>query len=174
MIAIGVEPEYRSVRRSLSRWCPKREPNAPIVAGSEVTDFLRQRRSCSCSYCLLWNIRVLNWICLLVRDEDVMLSHSGLSCPADWAWICSFWGGMRCFGPSGVGSEGTQVDKINLRWTWGTGFRLIQTLWRVITLCPVWICWCWFVDCFYYSFLYDFPFFFYYSLSLMGIYPIYL
>jgi hypothetical protein len=53
MIAIGVELEYRSVTRSLSRWGPKGDPNALIVAGSEVTDFLRQRHSCICSSGLL-------------------------------------------------------------------------------------------------------------------------
>jgi hypothetical protein len=42
MLAIGVEPEYRSVTRSLSGWGPKGEPNASIIAESEVTDFLRQ------------------------------------------------------------------------------------------------------------------------------------
>jgi hypothetical protein len=41
MLAIGVEPEYRSVSRSLSSWSPKGEPNAPITAESEVVDFLR-------------------------------------------------------------------------------------------------------------------------------------
>jgi hypothetical protein len=41
MLAIGVEPEYRSITRSLSGWGPKGEPNAPIAAESEVTDFLR-------------------------------------------------------------------------------------------------------------------------------------
>jgi hypothetical protein len=41
MIAIRVEIEYRSVSRSLFRWGPKGEPNVPIAAGSEVTDFLR-------------------------------------------------------------------------------------------------------------------------------------
>jgi hypothetical protein len=93
MIAIGVDAEYRSVSRSLFGWGPKGESNAPIVAGSEIMDFLRWRRSCSYSFDLLWNVRVLNWICIHARDEDVMLSRSGLSCPADWAWICSFWGG---------------------------------------------------------------------------------
>jgi hypothetical protein len=53
MLAIGVEPEYRSVTRSLFGWGPKGEPNAPIAAESEVTDFLRWRRSCSCSSGLL-------------------------------------------------------------------------------------------------------------------------
>jgi hypothetical protein len=53
MIAIKVELEYRFVARSLSGWGPKREPNASISAGSEVTDFLRQRRSCRCSSGLL-------------------------------------------------------------------------------------------------------------------------
>jgi hypothetical protein len=41
MLAIGVEPEYRSLTRSLSGWGTKGEPNAPIIAESEVTDFLR-------------------------------------------------------------------------------------------------------------------------------------
>jgi hypothetical protein len=41
MLAIRVEPEYRSVIRSLSEWGPKREPNASITNESEVTDFLR-------------------------------------------------------------------------------------------------------------------------------------
>jgi hypothetical protein len=41
MLAIGVDPEYRSVTRSLSGWGPKGELNAPIAAESEVTDFLR-------------------------------------------------------------------------------------------------------------------------------------
>jgi hypothetical protein len=41
LIAIGVEPEYRSISRSLSGWGPKGEPNAPIIAESEMTDLLR-------------------------------------------------------------------------------------------------------------------------------------
>jgi hypothetical protein len=41
MLAIGVEPEYRSVTRSLFGWGPKGESNAPITAKSEVVDFLR-------------------------------------------------------------------------------------------------------------------------------------
>jgi hypothetical protein len=53
MIAIGVETEYTSVGRSLSGWSPKGEPKALIVAGSEVTDFLRWRCSYSCSSGLL-------------------------------------------------------------------------------------------------------------------------
>jgi hypothetical protein len=39
--AIGVEPEYRSVSRSIFGWGPKGEPNAPIAAESEVANFLR-------------------------------------------------------------------------------------------------------------------------------------
>jgi hypothetical protein len=42
ILAIGVELEYRSVARSLSGWGPKGEPNALIIAGREVTDFLRR------------------------------------------------------------------------------------------------------------------------------------
>jgi hypothetical protein len=53
MLAIGVEPEYRSVTRSLSELGHKGEPNAPITAESEVADFLRRRRSCSCTSSLL-------------------------------------------------------------------------------------------------------------------------
>jgi hypothetical protein len=41
ILAIGVEPKYRSVTRSLSGWDPKGEPNAPIAAESEVANFLR-------------------------------------------------------------------------------------------------------------------------------------
>jgi hypothetical protein len=41
LIAIGVEPEYRSVSKSLSGWGPKGESNAPIVAESEMMDLLR-------------------------------------------------------------------------------------------------------------------------------------
>jgi hypothetical protein len=53
MIAIGVESEYRSVARSLSRWGPKRESNALITAESEIVNFLRRRCSYSCSFSLL-------------------------------------------------------------------------------------------------------------------------
>jgi hypothetical protein len=41
MVAIGVELEYRSVTRSLFGWGLKGEPNTPIVAESEVVNFLR-------------------------------------------------------------------------------------------------------------------------------------
>jgi hypothetical protein len=50
MLAIGVEIEYRYICRSLSRCGPKGEPDAPIIAKSEVIYFLRQRRSCSCVF----------------------------------------------------------------------------------------------------------------------------
>jgi hypothetical protein len=40
MLTIGVETGYTSVTRSLSGWDPKEESNAPIVAESEVADFL--------------------------------------------------------------------------------------------------------------------------------------
>jgi hypothetical protein len=40
ILAIGVEPEYRYVSRSLSGWGPKGEPNATIAFESEVADFL--------------------------------------------------------------------------------------------------------------------------------------
>jgi hypothetical protein len=41
LIAIRVEPEYRSVSRSLSGCGPKGEPNTPIAAKSEMVDLLR-------------------------------------------------------------------------------------------------------------------------------------
>jgi hypothetical protein len=53
MLSIRVEPEYRFVAGSLSRWGTKGESNAPITAENEVANFLRQRRSCSCSSILL-------------------------------------------------------------------------------------------------------------------------
>jgi hypothetical protein len=40
MIAIGVEPECRSVPRSISRWGSKGEPDALIAAESEITNLL--------------------------------------------------------------------------------------------------------------------------------------
>jgi hypothetical protein len=41
MIAIRIESEYRFIARLLSRWGPKGELDVPIVAESEVIDFLR-------------------------------------------------------------------------------------------------------------------------------------
>jgi hypothetical protein len=41
LIVIGVEPEYRSISKSLSGWGPKGGPNASIAAESEMTDLLR-------------------------------------------------------------------------------------------------------------------------------------
>jgi hypothetical protein len=41
LIAIGVEPEYRSVSISFPRWGPKGEPNVSITAESKMTDLLR-------------------------------------------------------------------------------------------------------------------------------------
>jgi hypothetical protein len=41
MIAIGVEPEYRSAVRSLSGWGPKEESDAPIAVESEIMNFFR-------------------------------------------------------------------------------------------------------------------------------------
>jgi hypothetical protein len=40
LIAIGVEPKYRSVSKSLSGLGPKGELNAPTDAESEMTDLL--------------------------------------------------------------------------------------------------------------------------------------
>jgi hypothetical protein len=67
MIAIEVETEYRSVVRSLSGLSPKGGLNVPIVAGSEVTHFLRRIHSYSCYSVMLWNIKVLNWKHIPVR-----------------------------------------------------------------------------------------------------------
>jgi hypothetical protein len=53
MTAIEVEAEYRSVARSLSGLSPKEGLNALIVAGSEVTNFLRRIHSYSCYFVLL-------------------------------------------------------------------------------------------------------------------------
>jgi hypothetical protein len=41
LIAIRVEPEYRSISTSLSRRNPKGEPNTPIVAESEMADLFK-------------------------------------------------------------------------------------------------------------------------------------
>jgi hypothetical protein len=49
MLAIGIEPDYRSVAKLFSEWDPKGESNAPITAKSEVVDFFRQIHSCICS-----------------------------------------------------------------------------------------------------------------------------
>jgi hypothetical protein len=40
LIAVGVEPEYRSISRSLFGWGPKEELNASIAAESKMTDLL--------------------------------------------------------------------------------------------------------------------------------------
>jgi hypothetical protein len=40
LIAIEVEPEYRSISRSRFGWGPKGELNAPIAAESEMIDLL--------------------------------------------------------------------------------------------------------------------------------------
>jgi hypothetical protein len=41
LIAIGVEPEYRFIARSLYRWGPKGVSNVPIAAKSKITNFFR-------------------------------------------------------------------------------------------------------------------------------------
>jgi hypothetical protein len=41
LIAIGVEPEYRSISRSLSGWGSKGESNAPITTEKGMVDSLR-------------------------------------------------------------------------------------------------------------------------------------
>jgi hypothetical protein len=42
LIAIGVEPEYRSIARSLFGRGPKEELDAPITTESEIVDLLRR------------------------------------------------------------------------------------------------------------------------------------
>jgi hypothetical protein len=42
LIAIGVEPKYKFVARSLSRYGSKGESGAPIAAESEIVDLLRR------------------------------------------------------------------------------------------------------------------------------------
>jgi hypothetical protein len=72
LIAIGVEPEYRFVSRSLSTWGPKGEPNTPIAIESEMMDLLRLLK-------LIWQ---LNMSMLAIRVEpeyrSVTRSLSGL------------------------------------------------------------------------------------------------
>jgi hypothetical protein len=41
LIAIRIESEYISISRSFFGWGPKGDPNAPIIAKSEMTDLLR-------------------------------------------------------------------------------------------------------------------------------------
>jgi hypothetical protein len=48
MLAIGVEPEYRSAARSLFGWGFKGETNAPIAVGSEVVNFLLGTKMSCC------------------------------------------------------------------------------------------------------------------------------
>jgi hypothetical protein len=45
LIAIGVEPEYRSVYRSISRWGSKGDHNTPIAVESEMANLLRRLKS---------------------------------------------------------------------------------------------------------------------------------
>jgi hypothetical protein len=42
LIAIGVEPYYRYIARSLSGWGPKGEPDASIAAECEIMNLLRR------------------------------------------------------------------------------------------------------------------------------------
>jgi hypothetical protein len=58
LIAIGVEPEYRSISRPLFGWGPKGEPNALIVAESKMVDLLRQLKSIWQSHSSMITIRV--------------------------------------------------------------------------------------------------------------------
>jgi hypothetical protein len=69
MLAIRVESGYRSVTISLSGWGPKGEPNALIIAESEVTDFLRLLkliwRSDSFMIAIIAGIEVTDFLMLL-------------------------------------------------------------------------------------------------------------
>jgi hypothetical protein len=47
LIAIGVKSEYRYAARSLSRWGPNGESDAPVAAGNEIADLLRRLKQSS-------------------------------------------------------------------------------------------------------------------------------
>jgi hypothetical protein len=68
LIAIGVEPEYRSVSRSLSGWGPKGELNAPITAESEMTNLLRLLK-------LIWQLD-LSMLAIEVELEYISVTRS--------------------------------------------------------------------------------------------------
>jgi hypothetical protein len=68
LIAIGVEPEYRFISRSLSGWDPKGELNAPIVAESEMTDLLRVFK-------LIWQLN-MSMLAIGVEPEYRFISRS--------------------------------------------------------------------------------------------------
>jgi hypothetical protein len=73
LIVIGVEPEYISVVRSLSRRGSKGEPDAPIAVESEIADLLRRLK-------LIW------------RSNLSMLAIGGLSEYRSVARSLSRWG----------------------------------------------------------------------------------
>jgi hypothetical protein len=68
LIAIGVEPEYRFVSRSLSGWSPKGELNAPIAIESEMTDLLRLLK-------LIWQPD-LSMLAIEVESEYISVTRS--------------------------------------------------------------------------------------------------
>jgi hypothetical protein len=68
LIAIGVETEYRSVTKSLSRWGPKGEPNVSIAAESEMTDLLRLLK-------LIWQLD-LSMLAIGVEPEYKSVTRS--------------------------------------------------------------------------------------------------
>jgi hypothetical protein len=68
LIAIRVEPEYRSVSRSLSGCGPKGEPNTPIAAKSEMVDLLRLLK-------LIWQLN-MSMLAIGVETEYRSITRS--------------------------------------------------------------------------------------------------
>jgi hypothetical protein len=72
LIAIGVEPEYKSVSKSLSGWGAKGESDAPIIAESKIADFLRWLK-------LIWRSNS-SMISIVIEPEYESISRSLFRC----------------------------------------------------------------------------------------------
>jgi hypothetical protein len=68
LIAIGVEPQYRYVSRSLSGLGPKGESNAPITVESDMMDLLRLLK-------LIWQLD-LSMLAIGVEPEYISVTRS--------------------------------------------------------------------------------------------------
>jgi hypothetical protein len=68
LIAIGVEPEYRSIARSLSGQGPNGEPDALIATESEITYLLRRLK-------LIWRSDS-SMIAIGVEQEYISVARS--------------------------------------------------------------------------------------------------
>jgi hypothetical protein len=68
LIAIGVEPEYRSISRSLSGLGPKGESNALIAVESDMMDLLRLLK-------LIWQSD-LSMLAIGVEPEYISVTRS--------------------------------------------------------------------------------------------------